>query len=90
MAHPLLEALYIGLLASNMGAGGAAGADVAVATTECPPRCVAAASRRGERVVYDWASGSRMVHPAVLDAPARPMLGISADQALRLSDPAAG
>jgi hypothetical protein len=90
MAHPLLEALYIGLLASNLGQGGAEAADAAAAAVDCAPRCVASSPRRAERVVYDWAAGSRVVHPTVVEAPEPPMLGITADQARRLADPTAG
>lgn len=91
MAHPLLEALYIGLLASNLGQAGGDPAAMAAAPLDCAPRCVAAAApRRTERVVYDWAAGSRVIHPTVVDTPAPPMLGITEDQARRLLDPAAG
>jgi hypothetical protein len=90
MAHPLIEALYIGLLASNLGQAGGEPAAAAAAAPEPAPGCVAAAPRCGERVVYDWASGSRVVHVGVSEAPARPMLGITEDQARRLADPAAG
>jgi hypothetical protein len=90
MAHPLLEALYIGLLASNLGQNGVEPTLAVASAFECTPRCVAAAPRRAERVVYDWAAGNRVVHPTVLEAPEPPMLGISADQARRLVDASAG
>ena len=85
MAHPLIEALYIGLLAS----GPVQPVDVAhlpVASLSPCGQCVERASR-SPRVVYNWATGTRSIYGrgGITVPEGSPMVGMTEWQVRRLA-----
>ena len=90
MAHPLVEAIYIGLFASGV----AQPVEVHTQPVVSAPTCVEckAASTRAPRVVYDWAAGTRSVYTQVPPAAIKkaPMVGITEWQVRRLNGSTAG
>ena len=92
MAHPIIEAIYIGLFASTVGQPVDVPKEpVAQATAPACVECRMTTSR-APRVVYNWAAGTRSVYRAprkpVLDE--TPMVGMSELQMRRISGLAAG
>ncbi len=91
MAHPLFEAIYIGLFAGGV----AQPVEVPEQPVMSAPTCVecrAAAPVRAQRVVYDWAPGTRSVYTRVTPSVVKkaPMVGITEWQVQRLTGSAAG
>ena len=91
MAHPLLEAIYIGLFAGGV----AQPVEVPKQPVMSAPSCVecrAVAPTKASRVVYDWAAGTRSVYtqlpPSAIGK--APMVGITEWQIQRLNGSAAG
>ena len=83
MAHPIIEALYIGLLASGLSQP--ADEPKAVLSVPNPPASVQLPLR--QRVVYDWAAGERQVfHHRVAERRIgdQPMVGMSDAQVKRI------
>ncbi|MCB1771976.1 MAG: hypothetical protein KDI88_00045 [Gammaproteobacteria bacterium] len=85
MAHPLIEALYIGLLASGPGHA----VDVAnLPVTSLPscPYCVESGVR-SPRVVYNWAAGTRSIYGrgGITVPDGSPMVGMTEWQVRRLA-----
>jgi len=83
MAHPILEALYIGLLTSGLSQP----VDVARTVVAPPVASPAVQMPARPRVVYDWAAGQRLVFTrAARDRePSRqPMVGITDEQVQRM------
>lgn len=90
MAHPIIEALYIGLFAASAVQPVDAPREVTVSDRPCSECRVV--SERAPRVVYNWAAGSRIVYRSVagaerLDAP---LVGITDKQIRRMTRLAAG
>ncbi|MDJ0738781.1 MAG: hypothetical protein QNJ91_03630 [Gammaproteobacteria bacterium] len=90
MAHPILEALYIGLFASTV-AQPVDTLEQPVVTVPTYTQC-SVESARAPRVVYDWASGTRSVYrtPVKSEVADTPMVGITEWQVRRISGLAAG
>jgi hypothetical protein len=90
MAHPLLEAIYIGLFAGGVAQPVEIPNPPVVAAPGCV-ECAAAAPARAPRVVYDWASGTRNVYASVKpNMRTAPTVGITEWQIRRLNGSAAG
>ncbi len=83
MAHPIIEALYIGLLTSGMSQPVDAPKPV---ISEPAPTSVIEMPMR-QRVVYDWAAGQRLVFDAKVATPSmtrQPVVGITDEQVDRM------
>ena len=83
MAHPIIEALYIGLLTSGLSQP--VDAPKTVRSPPSPPPSIQLPMR--QRIVYDWAAGERRVfnHGLVGRAVAdKPMVGMSDAQVERI------
>ena len=91
MAHPLLEAIYIGLFAGGVAQPVEVPTQPVVSAPSCV-ECGAAAPAKAPRVVYDWAAGTRSVYtqlpPSAIGR--TPMVGITEWQIQRLNGSAAG
>ena len=90
MAHPLLEAIYIGLFAGGVAQPVEVPRQPVVAAPGCI-ECIASPAR-APRVVYDWAGGTRNVYASVKrnDLRTAPTVGITEGQIRRLNGSAAG
>ena len=91
MAHPLLEAIYIGLFAGGVAQPVEVPEQPVLSTPSCV-ECRAAAPVKAPRVVYDWAAGTRSVYTQVAPSMVKkaPMVGITEWQIQRLDRSAAG
>jgi hypothetical protein len=85
MAHPFLEALYIGLLASGSGQAVDAPQQIVTPLPLCS-HCVESPAR-SPRIVYNWSAGTRSVYSrnAVSFPNASPMVGMTEWQVRRLA-----
>lgn len=80
MAHPIIEALYIGLLTTGMTQPGQGSAESIVATVEPPAQVI---EMRRERTVYDWSARRKTTYRYGLEG--EPLIGLSEDQLHRLA-----
>lgn len=84
MAHPIIEALYIGLLTSGMSQP----VDAPKPVVSNPTTASSVIEMRvRQRVVYDWAAGQRRVFDAPAARPAltdQPVVGITDEQVDRI------
>jgi len=91
MAHPLLEAIYIGLFAGGVAQPVEVPRQPEMSAPSCI-ECRAAAPAKAPRVVYDWAAGTRSIYtqvpPSAIEG--APMVGITEWQIRRLNGSATG
>jgi hypothetical protein len=83
MAHPIIEALYIGLLTSGLSQP----VDAPRVVITPPVASPAVQMPARPRVVYDWAAGERLVFTRAAHdrEPSRqPMVGITDEQVQRM------
>lgn len=89
MAHPFIEALFIGLFATNAADPVETQPTTPVALPDCT-HCVTAPAA-STRVVYDWAAGTRSVYRKDIKAPASaPLVGVTEWRKRRAADPKTG
>ena len=91
MAHPLLEAIYIGLFAGGVAQPVEVPKQPVVSAPSCV-ECRAVTPGKAPRVVYDWASGTRSVYAKIprSEIEKAPKVGITESQIRRLNGSAAG
>lgn len=91
MAHPLLEAVYLGLFAGSVAQPIEVPKQPVMVAPGCI-ECATAAPARAPRVVYDWASGTRSVYASAAPTDLRtpPAVGVTEWRNRRLDGPAAG